>query len=690
MIDLKDLDSRIQQVVLSELDKKEKMQGFPSTLFGLQIATVVDTIDPLKRGRIRYYTPFLDLNETDINGLPWASPISSFGGFDDSGCTWVPPASSKVAILFHNGNRNSAYYIGTIWQGHRGKDGQHVSFWDNRPIPEYDCLWDFKRTGYLVGDKSGDQVHMPWNTENYNGYDNDSFSDFYNNPVQYNSVTYPNIYGFKTNGKHGLKLVDGDHTCNQRYKRVELFSARGNFLMFKDDHLHPAGQWAFGDDFSLAYCRSKDGAPLENPCCEDDFNENELSFCTPKSCRPRSCPKQSKSELKQGIFSNPFFKRQEEMRPYKGAATPQNNKCELDQSGVQIQSISGHQFVQDDSVGQPTGIPSWDRDFDFGCDDTYQGKMFMRSATGHMIKIDDLEDSSKIRGVNNGISFTTASGNFFELNDHTIPSAKCTPGKAGQMSGLTAITRSSHLFRMSDNGIDQKSPIRTEGGQPEIAKTGYKGYILLRSGYGLQLLMKDSYRQDKTEEQLIHLMAPQKDNKTRGPHELVMQEKKEGPGFVMLRAGGVYYQSSYDDSVEVVGSEKNKKKSNKFTTITGSNLVNIKDYYFNHNDTTIFWSEKHIFLLAGQDCDIKDDTSQAVRDSEISQAEAIAAARAAPGTNAGKNKKGPCIYPVIVAKDPWTCPLTNRIHYSVGDDGLDSRSNRVYGSSGDENNETSN
>lgn len=682
------LDQRIQEIVLSEFEKREKLEGSSETLFGLQLATVVDTLDPLKKGRVRYYTPFLDERETPVEGLPWASPISSFGGFDDSGSPWVPPAGSKVAILFHNGNRNSAYYIGTIWSSHRGADGDHLSFWDNYPIPEYTCLWDGRRGGYLVGDNTGDQVHMPWNTEMYNGYDNDSVVDFYNDPAQYQSITNPHIYGYKTNGKHGHKMVDGDPNCNNRYSRGELFTGRGNILLMKDDHLHPGGQYAFGNNLNLAYCRRPErmsasstasapgsGTLKENVCCDGETSE---SRCVPVSCSPKRCPKTGATTVdRESLFANPFYKRSEEMRLYEGAPTPQNNKCELKQSGNQLQSLSGHQFVQDDSVDQPMGIPNWENGFNFGCTDLFKGKTFVRSATGHIIKADDEESRPNVRSENNGISLRTASGNFFDLNDETLPDGECSGERAGPMSGLTAITRSSHVFRMSDHGIKQKSPDRKEGGEPKTAEDGYEGYILLRSGYGLQLLMKDQGRQDKTDEQFIHLMAPQKDNTTRGPHHFVMQEKDDGPGLVMLRAGGHYYQSSYDDSIEVVGTEDNK--ASKFTTITGSQLVDIKDYYFNHNETTIYWAENYIFLLAGQDCDVPDDSTAS--DSLSNQSEEIASASASPGTDAGKKKKGPCVYSVITSKDPWVCPLFGQVHYGVGN-GLDSRSERVFVSAG--------
>jgi hypothetical protein len=684
----RNIEYQFQQSVNTEFKKRQRVEVQSEDLLGMQIAVVVDTIDPLKQGRVRYFTPYLDENTTPLGGYPWAKPISCMGGFDDSGCVWVPPAGSKVVIFFHNGDRNSAYYFGTVWDRHRGQDGDHLTYWNNCPIPEYDCLWSGRRNGYNFGDNNGDQVMPPWNNESYNGYDTDSVTDFYNDPQQYNSITYPHIKGFKTEQKHYIKFVDGDPRCNRRYNRVEYCSGRGNGMIFKDDHLHPAGQYVFGQNADLAYCHDTGNPdlPKENPCCASDGGKPVP--CFPKSCQPKLCPQKdvtNSSVDRKTVFANPFYKRREEMRLYQGSPTPQRNKCELEQSGVHLQSISGHQIVLDDKVNQPTGVPTWDRDFDFGCDDNFQGKMHMVSATGHVFQINDQEDVnfSKVRGQDNGMTMLTASGNFFEMNDHTLPDQACQQKIAGPRRGITMMSTSTHLFQMSDHRLEQSSPIRMKGGVAKKAtKAGFKGYCLLRSGYGLQLLMKDDDRQDKTVNQVIQLMAPQKDNTKRGPHMLVMQEKASGPGTVMLRAGGVYFVSSYDDSMETVGNKDNP--SNKFTAVTKSYVVDVKNTYFNHNGLTIYYSDSYIMLAAGKDCPLPPDASTAPQ-AQAAQGQAVAAAQGKPGSNAGASK-GPCIYNVIVAKDPWVCPFTKYVHYGIkgGSNGiqLDSRSNRVFASSG--------
>jgi hypothetical protein len=679
MFDESQIDE-IKAIVKGCIDDDERMDeryaSLQETIYGVVTARVISTIDPLKSGGIRWYNPNYVSKGTDVNSLPWAYPISPMGGFDDSGCIWVPPAGSEVAIVFQDGDRNVAYYLGTVWDRHRGSDGQHMPYWDNYPNKEYNCLWDGKRHGYLAGDNTGDQVLPQWNDEMYNGYDQDSLTDFYSDPSQYNSITYPYIKGIKTEEKHFLKFVEGDPQCNRRWKRVELCSSRSNGLIFKDDHLHPAGQWAFGGAPGSSNCQT-DGVPDEDPCC-DGGGTNQA--CMYADCVPGSCGSGS-SNTDQSTFINPYYKRQEEMRLYQGANTPMANKCKLPQSGVHLQSISGHQLAFDDSVNQPTGVPTWDRDFDFGCDDKFRGKMYMRSATGHYFEVNDTEDLSKVRSEENGFQFRTATGHFFEMNDHTI-GGQCDPQDAGDRRGFTMQSTSTHLFQLSDKGLKkQHSPERMDGGIPKKAdENGFEGYCLLRSGYGLTLLMKDQDRQDITKDQFILLMAPQKDNTTRGPHLLVMQEQPSGPGYVILRAGGVYYQSSYDDSIEVVGEDANP--SNKFVTVTDNYICDTKKLYFNHNDFTLFLSDSYIFLLAGKDCQASPSAGTAAGASAAGAA-AVSAAVASPGSAAGQSNATPCIYNAIVAKDPWVCKYTGYVHYGIlvdqsGKPVLDSRSERVY------------
>jgi hypothetical protein len=163
-------------------------------------ALVIDTFDIYKQNRVRYFNPVLvnprnaNNQSIEVTALPWAFPISTFGGFDDSGSSWVPPAGSTVCLVFEHGNKESAYYIGTTWTRDRGADGSHA--W-GIPVEEYDLLYEKKRNNYLVGPNNGSQVLPPWNTESYNGYDITSITDIDNNLDALKRATFPNIYGFK-------------------------------------------------------------------------------------------------------------------------------------------------------------------------------------------------------------------------------------------------------------------------------------------------------------------------------------------------------------------------------------------------------------------------------------------------------------------------------------------------------------
>ena len=49
----------------------------------LHTAVCIETIDPLKQGKVRFFSPLLHKKETPVKALPWAYPISAQGGFDD-------------------------------------------------------------------------------------------------------------------------------------------------------------------------------------------------------------------------------------------------------------------------------------------------------------------------------------------------------------------------------------------------------------------------------------------------------------------------------------------------------------------------------------------------------------------------------------------------------------------------------
>lgn len=654
-----DMGYSAQQLVKSEIQAAYSVESQSECLYGLQLGLCVSTIDPLKQNRVRFFHPALHNPDTPMKALPFADPVSAgFPGFDDCGVTWVPPAGTALALIFQNGHRESPFYFGSIWNRDRGNP---TTF--GCPVPEWD-IWRGTRGGYLIGKDDETQVYPPWNTWNYNGFDTDSIVDFENDPEAQKRITYPHIYGIKEPEKGYLRWHSGDRKCNLRWKHTVWSSSRGNFIYMKDDHLHPAGQEANpslgcgGGDASLCgTINDKDELIKETPAC-----------CT---CGQENCPggpKCSSDPANGSRCANPYFKRQEEGRPYVGPSTPLAPKVRLPQSGIHIQSLSGHNIEFDDSVESPTGKPSWDLDFGFGCTNMYVGKCWWQSATGHYILMNDNEDNPENRSDKNLVRIQTACGNFIELNDHTIDKRI-----GGEKRGVKIMSTSTHMLHLSDKDNEQSSPPRQDGGVP--TNQAKNAYVLLRSGYGHHVYMNDFHNQEEADRQFMQFYTPQIGNSERGPHFMHMQVAPTGPGFVVLRAGGVMWRSSYDDSVETVGEESHP--ANKFTDVTGRFITNCDDIYVNINKLTLFKVEDVIILAAGNDCPLSDDSSDANQIAQDSFALAQkAAADAQSGTLTGTEEKGPCIYPVILAKKPWACPFTGWVHFDVP-----SMSDRLFASS---------
>ncbi len=609
---IRDLEARFENIgktmgklVRSEFEEKFKSPIQDSTLFGLFTAMCVDTIDPWKQNRVRFFSPFLHNPNAPVKSLPFANSVSAMGGFDDCGLNWVPPAGSTLGIIFEHGFRGAPYYLGTIWHRNRGPEGEHN--W-NFNIKEYYEIHEGHRKGYLTGSNTGSQVLPPWNTESYNGNDIDSLVDFELDPDAQKRITFPNIYGFKTPQKHMVKMVDGDYKCNHRSKRLELQSSGGHHLIMKDDHIHDCSAYTHtscGAEGPQLDCVDDEGNPIElDLTCDGESSDSTILGGHPStSTNPTS---------NQG--SNPFFKHENECRPYKGPGTPQNNKCELPQSGIQILSTSGHSFGMDDSVEEPSGIPNWERStepFDFGCNDKYVGRTFWVSATGHRIEMSDIESDSQLRGEENYIRILSASGNKIELNDHTTGQADCPgspPNVAGSKRGITLTSTSNHVIQMIDEDNEQSGPCRKEGGEPINKST--KAFISIRSGYGLEISLNDFQRessieapgsQEETINQNIEIIAPQKDNELRGPHIIRLQEKPDGPGQIFVRAGGTFVCSTYDDHLTIVG-DKEDNPANKLTFVSKNKINITTDFYWHKADRIALQADKIILLMAGLDC----------------------------------------------------------------------------------------
>jgi len=614
--------------VQTEMKSKWKIPAQANTMFGIHTAICVETEDPYTTGRIRFFSPLMHDPQTPIKKLPWAYPVSSMGGFDDSGCLWVPPAGSKVCLLFEQGNRQMAYYIGTTWDRDRGKPGQRK--W-NYNIEEYYEYHEGKRDGYLVGPNDSSQVFPPWNTSNYNVYDIDSIADFEEDPEAQKRITPSNHYGFKTPQKHSWLGVDGNYKCNHRWSRLEMKSGGGGFMIFKDDPHHPAGQWAHPD----CGCGSGDG---DVSVCSDDNNKALFDA--------DSCDKGEQAKC-----ANPFCKHQSDCRPYKGPGTPQNNRCDdktLPQTGWQVLSQSGHTLWFDDKVEEPQGVPDWKRGvepFDFGCTDLFQGKIRLVSATGHSIELNDEEETTKVRSKENKIKLTSATGNFIELNDHTELcdcDGTSNDKKAGDRRGIHMGTTSRHTFDMSDEGNEHCGECRKDGGTPENEATD--AFIRLKSGYGLEIMMADYNSQKETESQFIQLFAPQKDS-CCGPHIIRMQEDS-ACGQIFIRSGGDYICMSVGDHYSIVGAGEGDDfceggclgPSDHMLMVSQHSLHYSCKLYYNKAETHFFVADDYIILAAGQDCDDED----------------------------GNKDVSPCIYPVMVMRNEQIV-ASDRVFASASD-----------------------
>lgn len=160
------------------------------------------------------------------------------------------------------------------------------------------------------------------------------------------------------------------------------------------------------------------------------------------------------------------------------------------------------------------------------------------------------------------------------------------------------------MLEMIDNENDQSVPTRKGGGVP--VANSKKAYVKLKSGYGLQILMRDDSSQKATQQQFIEIMAPQKDN-ARGPHILRFQERVGTEGLVYLRVGGIYYKTTTKHSLELVG-EENYKPAFKYTKVKGSTVIDSDEMYVNLSETAVIMAKKYALLGAGEDCEGEDGT----------------------------------------------------------------------------------
>ncbi len=80
--------------------------------FGKYRATVVDNMDPQKRGRLRLQIPSV-LADQQSN---WALPCMPYGGLEGQGMFMIPDVDAQVWVEFEEGDINRPIWVGTFWQ----------------------------------------------------------------------------------------------------------------------------------------------------------------------------------------------------------------------------------------------------------------------------------------------------------------------------------------------------------------------------------------------------------------------------------------------------------------------------------------------------------------------------------------------------------------------------------------------
>ena len=97
---LGNIDYEVGGVVREKNQDLSWKADIDEALGGMYTALCVDTVDIWKQNCVRFYCPSLQNPKTPLKSLPWANPISSMGGFDDCGLSWVPPAGSTICLIF--------------------------------------------------------------------------------------------------------------------------------------------------------------------------------------------------------------------------------------------------------------------------------------------------------------------------------------------------------------------------------------------------------------------------------------------------------------------------------------------------------------------------------------------------------------------------------------------------------------
>ena len=81
-------------------------------VYGKYRGTVVDNMDPEKRGRLKLRIPSV-LADQDSD---WALPCLPYGGLNQQGLFVIPDIDAQVWVEFEEGDINRPIWVGTFWQ----------------------------------------------------------------------------------------------------------------------------------------------------------------------------------------------------------------------------------------------------------------------------------------------------------------------------------------------------------------------------------------------------------------------------------------------------------------------------------------------------------------------------------------------------------------------------------------------
>jgi hypothetical protein len=327
-----------------------------NALYGKHRGIVMNTKDPLHKGRVQVYCPSIHANIPEAN-LPWAEVASFFGSLEDQGSVFTPPAGSTVYVEFEGGSRESPVVSGAVHNMTRQRKASAVE--GGMLVSEERNLWggapgrrtDAKNTAVNPDLKS---LMPPWRGESYDGIDQKP-------EVGGVASTVPFVYGIKTPEKHFLQFVDGNSQDRLVGKRLVLQSSRGSCLWMKDD-----------------------------------------SLTTPDE-----------------IFNNPNWDDFHDAYPgLRYSAKPYNNhKIELKHTGLQAQSVGGARLIMSDETEIPMTANGWSAGWSPG--GRMRSFVVLESITEHQIHLRDHERQPNMRSPEDGIFLLTASGNFMGMRDDT-------------------------------------------------------------------------------------------------------------------------------------------------------------------------------------------------------------------------------------------------------------------------------